>query len=118
MPGARWNGMILALAMGAVALFAMVLAVESGRAAIPLGEQLFKKNDCTTCHAVDHKVVGPSYQDVAKKFAGQPNATQTLVEAIKKGHVGTWGQVPMPPHPNISNADLKEIVSWILSLKK
>jgi cytochrome c len=117
MQGARWNGMIVALAMGAVALFAIVLVNQPGRAAVPAGEQLFQKNDCTTCHAVDHKVVGPAFQDVAKKYAGQPNATQTLVDAIKKGHVGTWGQVPMPPHPNISDADLKEIVDWILSLK-
>ncbi len=117
MQGARWNGMTAALAMGAVALFAIVLVNQPGRAAVSAGEQLFQKNDCTTCHAVDHKVVGPSFQDVAKKFAGQPNAAQTLVDAIKKGHVGTWGQVPMPPHPNISDADLKEIVDWILSLK-
>ena len=66
---------------------------------------------------MDHKLVGPSYQDVAKKFAGQADAAQTLVDAIKKGHVGTWGQVPMPPHPSISDADLKEIVDWILTLK-
>lgn len=117
MQGARWTGITLSFAAAAVALCGMVLANPSSYAAVPLGEQLFEKNDCKTCHAVDHKVVGPSYQDVAKKFAGQSDAEQTLVEAIKKGHVGTWGQVPMPPHPNISDADLKEIVSWILSLK-
>ena len=117
MQGARWNGTILALAIAAVALFALVLANQPGVAAVSRGEQLFQKNDCSTCHAVDHKLVGPSYQDVARKFAGQANAAQTLVDAIKKGHVGTWGQVPMPPHPNISDADLKEIVDWILSLK-
>jgi cytochrome c len=117
MQGARWNGTILALAMAVFALFAILLVQQPSRAAVSPGEQLFQKNDCTTCHAVDHKVVGPSYQDVAKKFAGQANAAQTLIDAIKKGHVGTWGQVPMPPHPRISDADLKEIVDWILSLK-
>lgn len=117
MQGARWNGTTLALAMAAVALSAMVLVNQPGRAAVSPGEQLFQKNDCSTCHAVDHKVVGPSYQDVAKKFAGQANAEQTLIDAVRKGHVGTWGQVPMPPHPSISDADLKEIVDWILSLK-
>jgi len=117
MQGARRNGTILALAIAAVALFTLVLADQPSRAAVSRGEQLFQKNDCSTCHAVDHKLVGPSYQDVAKKFAGQANAAQTLVDAIKKGHVGTWGQVPMPPHPTISDADLKEIVDWILSLK-
>jgi len=84
----------------------------------PAGEALFEKNDCKTCHAVDHKLVGPSYQDVANKYAGQPNAEQTLVDAVKKGHVGTWGQVPMPPHPDMSDQDIKTIVDWILSLKK
>jgi len=117
MQGARWKRTILALAAVAVALFALVLVHQPGHAAVSRGEQLFQKNDCSTCHAVDHKLVGPSYQDVAKKFAGQADAAQTLVDAIKKGHVGTWGQVPMPPHPNISDADLKEIVDWILSLK-
>ncbi len=117
MQDAWWHGTICALATATVALFALILVNQPGSAAVPAGEQLFKKNDCTTCHAVDHKLVGPSFQDVAKKYAGQPNAEQTLVDAIKKGHVGTWGQVPMPPHPNISDADLKEIVDWILSLK-
>lgn len=117
MQGARWNGTVLALAMAAVALPAILLVNQPGRADVPAGQQLFEKNDCTTCHAVDHKLVGPSYQDVARKFAGQSDAMQTLVDAIRKGHVGTWGQVPMPPHPNISDTDLKEIVNWILSLK-
>ena len=117
MQDAWWHGTVLALATATVALFALILVNQPGSAAVPAGEQLFEKNDCTTCHAVDHKVVGPSYQDVAKKYAGQPNARETLVNAIKKGHVGTWGQVPMPPHPTVSDADLKEIVNWILSLK-
>jgi cytochrome c len=117
MQGTQWNGTIQALAMASIALFATPLVTNQGRAAVSPGQQLFEKNDCTTCHAVDHKIVGPSYQDVAKKFAGQADAVQTLVDAIKKGHVGTWGQVPMPPHPNISDADLREIVNWILSLK-
>jgi cytochrome c len=99
-----------------VALFA-AFAPRPARAAIPPGEKLFESNDCVTCHAIDHKIVGPSYVDVAKKFAGQKGAVQTLVDAVKNGHVGTWGMVPMPPHPNMSDAEIKEIVEWILSLK-
>ena len=94
------------------------LAPVAGRAAEPGGEALFEKNDCKTCHAIDHKLVGPSYDDVAKKFAGQPNAEQTLIEAVKNGHVGTWGQVPMPPHPGMPGSEIKTIVDWILSLKQ
>jgi len=89
----------------------------SGRAAVPRGEQLYKSNDCVTCHAIDHKLIGPSYVDVAKKYAGQPGAVEMLVKAVKDGHVGTWGQIPMPPHPNLSDADIKTMVEWILSLK-
>ncbi len=94
-----------------------VLAYVPARAATAPGEALFKKNNCVTCHAIDRKIVGPSYDDVAKKFAGQPDAVQTLTEAIKKGHVGTWGVVPMPPHPDMPDSQIHEIVDWILSLK-
>jgi cytochrome c len=105
--------------LGAVMLAALfaALAPMRARAAVPPGEKLFESNDCVTCHAIDHQVVGPSYDAVAKKFAGQKDAVATLVDAVKNGHVGTWGMVPMPPHPNMSDADIKEIVEWILSLK-
>ena len=115
--GWRRNAASLITATMLVALLASVV-FEASRAAEPAGEELFQKNDCKTCHAIDHKVVGPSYEDVAKKFAGQPNAEQTLIEAVKKGHVGTWGQVPMPPHPNLPDSEIKTIVDWILSLNK
>lgn len=94
-----------------------VIATVPVQAAAPPGEALFKKNNCVTCHAIDRKVVGPSYNDVAKKFAGQPDAVETLSDAIKKGHVGTWGVVPMPPHPDMPDSQIHEIVDWILSLK-
>lgn len=100
-----------------VGILPAVFAYLPARAAAPPGEALFKKNNCVTCHAIDHKIVGPSYDDVAKKFAGQPDAVQTLSDAIKKGHVGTWGVVPMPPHPDMPNTQIQEIVDWILSLK-
>lgn len=117
MQGARWTGTVPTLAITAIAACTMVLVNHPSRADAPPGEQLFQKNDCSTCHAVDHKVVGPSFQDVAKKFAGQADAVQTLMDAVRKGHVGTWGQVPMPPHPALSDADLKELINWVLSQK-
>ena len=107
-------GLVAAAALAAV--FAAV-APRPAAAAVPPGEKLFESNDCTTCHAIDHKVIGPAFVDVAKKFAGQKDAVSTLVAAVKNGHVGTWGMGPMPPHPNLTDAQIKEIVDWILSLK-
>lgn len=103
--------------MALVSASFVILIPGFSRGAAPPGEELFEKNDCKVCHAVDHKVVGPSYEDVAKKFAGQPGAEETLIQAVKNGHVGTWGQVPMPPHPSMPNSEIKTIVDWILTLK-
>ena len=100
-----------------VGILPAVFASVPALCATPPGEALFKKNNCVTCHAIDRKIVGPSYNDVAKKFADQPDAVQTLSDAIKKGHVGTWGVVPMPPHPTMPDSQIQEIVDWILSLK-
>ena len=81
------------------------------------GEKIAAGSNCSSCHAADQKIVGPSYKQVADKFAGKPNANNTLVDAIDKGHVGTWGQIPMPAHPDLSKADTQKIVAWILSMK-
>lgn len=81
------------------------------------GETIAKGSDCFSCHATDQKVVGPAFTAIAGKFAGQPNAATTLSQAIAAGHVGTWGTVPMPSHPQMSSSQIDQIVSWILSLK-
>jgi cytochrome c len=78
---------------------------------------IIRGSDCFSCHAVDHKIVGPAFTAVAEKFAGRPDAETTLVEAVKRGHVGTWGTVPMPPHPKLGEAQIRRIVAWILTLK-
>ena len=79
--------------------------------------ELATKNACTACHAVDKKLVGPSYKDVAKKYAGNAKAEAMLAEKVKKGGVGVWGQVPMPPNANVKDADVQTLVKWILSTK-
>ena len=81
--------------------------------------EAMKKAGCLACHAVDKKIVGPSYKDVAKKYAGQPDAVAKLTEKVRKGGSGVWGPVPMSPNPvsKISDADLKVAVEYILSLK-
>lgn len=100
-----------------------VVAVVVGMAAIALAssaqaqEDLAKKHNCFACHAVDKKVVGPSYKDVAAKYRGDKNAPEKLFEKVKKGGAGVWGPVPMPPNAQVPDADIKALVHWILSLK-
>lgn len=76
---------------------------------------LAQKNACMACHAVDKKLVGPSYQDVVKKYAGQKDAAANLAKSIKAGGSGKWGPVPMPAQPNLSEADAKTLAAWILA---
>ena len=80
-------------------------------------EELAKKHACLACHAIDKKLVGPAYKDVAAKYRGDPNAEAKLVDKVKKGSQGTWGQVPMPPNSFVSDADIKKLVTWVLSQK-
>lgn len=80
-------------------------------------EALAKAKNCMSCHAIDKKVVGPSYKDVAKKYAGQADAAAKLEAKVKKGGSGVWGTVPMPPNPAVSDADIKKLVAWILAMK-
>ena len=76
--------------------------------------ELAQKNACMACHAIDKKIVGPSYQDVAKKYAGHKDAVAALSESIRKGGSGKWGPVPMPAQPALSDADVKTLVDWVL----
>jgi len=80
-------------------------------------EELAKKHACTACHAIDKKLVGPGYKEVANKYRGDAKAEAMLVEKVKKGGVGVWGQVPMPPNASVPDADVKTLVKWVLSLK-
>ncbi len=80
-------------------------------------EALAKKHNCLACHAVDKKLVGPSYKDVAAKYRGDPGAEAKLVAKVKKGGQGVWGQVPMPPNSSVPDADVQSLVKWILSQK-
>jgi cytochrome c len=80
------------------------------------GENLIKASHCSACHAVNRKVVGPAYRDVAKRYRGQAGAAEKLVAKIRLGGSGNWGTVPMAPHPDLTDAQLKEMVRWILSL--
>jgi len=103
--------------MKSLILSAAALALT---AALPAqaSEDLAKKHMCTTCHVVKGaKTIGPSYADVAKKYAGQKDAEAKLAEKVKKGGQGVWGQVPMPPNAAVPDADIKALVKWVLSVK-
>src|SRR5437870_10665826 len=78
---------------------------------------LAQKKNCMACHAVDKKVVGPAYKDVAAKYAGQKDAAAKLAEKIQKGGSGVWGPVPMPANTQVNEAEAKQLAAWVLSLK-
>ena len=78
---------------------------------------LAKKHNCTSCHQMDKKLVGPAYIDVAKKYKGQADAEAKLIAKVSKGGSGAWGAMPMPPNsPKVPEADIKELVKFVLSL--
>ncbi len=80
-------------------------------------EALAKAKNCMSCHSIDKKIVGPSYKDVAKKYAGQADAAAKLEAKVKKGGSGVWGTIPMPPNAAVSDADIKKLVAWVLATK-
>jgi cytochrome c len=78
---------------------------------------LAKAKNCMSCHAVASKVVGPAFKDVAAKYAGQKDAENKLVGKVLKGGAGSWGAVPMPANPQVSEAETRTLVKWILAQK-
>ena len=94
---------------GAVSLLALA---APGMASA--NQALAQKNACLACHAVDKKRVGPAFQDVAKKYAGQADAQAQLAKSIKAGGSGKWGSVPMPAQAALSEADANVLATWIL----
>ena len=108
------NKFIWALALPAACLAMPAQAVLDNAAA----QALMKNDNCATCHSVDKKLIGPAYQDVAAKYKGDKDAVAKLSKKVKEGGSGVWGTIPMPPNSATSDADIKELVTWILTLKK
>ena len=79
-------------------------------------EALAKAKNCMSCHAVDKKLVGPAYKDVAAKYKGDAGAAAKLAAKVKAGGKGVWGEVPMPPN-NVTDDEAKKLVAWILAQK-
>lgn len=96
-------------------MFAVVLATSATAPAFASPELAQKKN-CMACHAIDKKLVGPAYKDVAAKYSGQKDAADKLAQKIMKGGSGVWGSIPMPANPQVSEAEAKQLAQWVLSL--
>ena len=78
---------------------------------------LAKAKNCMACHAVANKVLGPAYKDVAAKYTGQKDAEDKLVGKVLKGGSGAWGAIPMPANPQVSEAEARTLVKWIMAQK-
>jgi len=98
-------------------VLALVAAAATISAPAVADEALAKAKNCLACHATDKKVLGPSYKEVAAKYAGQKDAADKLAAKVIKGGVGVWGQIPMPANAQVNEAESKKLVAWILSLK-
>jgi len=95
---------------------ALALLGVSSAAGAADATALLTKYNCQACHTVDKKLVGPSYKEIAAKYAGDSGAAAKLAQKVKNGGSGVWGQVPMPPN-NVPDADLKTLTTWILAQK-
>jgi len=96
----------------------IVLATLAATAVPALADQaLATSKNCMACHAAEKKLVGPSYKDVATKYAGQKDAVDKLAAKIMKGGSGVWGPVPMPANAQVSEADAKKLAAWVLAQK-
>ncbi|MEX8518914.1 MAG: c-type cytochrome [Leptothrix sp. (in: b-proteobacteria)] len=106
--------------MKSVYAFAAVAAalIASPVFAADANLELAQKKNCLACHSVDNKIVGPAYKDVAAKYAGQKDAVAKLSDKVIKGGAGVWGPVPMPANTQVNPAEAKQLVTWVLSLKK
>ena len=91
--------------------------VAAGSAPAFANADLAQKKNCMACHATDKKLVGPAYKEVATKYAGQKDAVDKLAQKIIKGGSGVWGPVPMPANAQVSEAEAKQLVQWVLSIK-
>ncbi|WP_093384878.1 c-type cytochrome [Rugamonas rubra] len=100
---------LMMVGMLAVSAFASQAAMANA--------DLAKAKNCMACHAVGSKLVGPAYKDVAAKYAGQKDAEAKLVAKVLKGGSGAWGAIPMPANPQVSEAEAKTLVKWVLAQK-
>lgn len=97
-----------------IAMMAVAGIVMAGQAKAADETALAKSKNCLSCHAIDKKLVGPAYKDVAAKYKGDKGAVAMLAAKVKAGGKGVWGQIPMPPN-NVTDDEAKRLVTWVLS---
>lgn len=97
----------------AIAFFALGLTAVSGPALA--SADLAKQKNCLACHTIDKKLVGPSYKEVAAKYKGDKDAVARLAKKIREGGVGTFGQIPMPANPQVTEAEAQTLAKWVLA---
>lgn len=98
-------------------LFAAAVGLSMISGAAFASAELAKAKNCMACHAVDKKLVGPSYKDVAAKYASDKDAVAKLSKKIREGGMGVWGQIPMPANPQVSEAEAQTLAKWVLTVK-
>ncbi|MCS7101585.1 MAG: c-type cytochrome [Burkholderiaceae bacterium] len=99
------------------ALFVAAAGLTLASGAAFANADLAKAKNCMACHANDKKMVGPSYKDIAAKYANDKDAVAKLAKKIREGGVGVWGQVPMPANPQVSEAEAQTLAKWVLTIK-
>lgn len=98
-------------------LFIAIASMALASGAAYASAELAKEKNCLACHAADKKLVGPSYKDVAAKYAKDKDAVAKLAKKIREGGVGTWGQVPMPANPQVNGAEAQALAKWVMAAK-
>ena len=78
---------------------------------------MVRKHNCVACHSNERKMVGPSYKDIAAKYSADATAAEKLAKKIREGSAGVWGQMPMPPQPQVSDADALKLAQYVLTIK-
>lgn len=96
----------------------IAIALSAAAIAPAMADQaLAQSKNCMACHAVDKKLVGPAFKDVASKYAGQKDASDKLAAKIIKGGSGVWGPIPMPANAQVNDAEAKKLAAWVLAQK-
>lgn len=110
----KWGVSVVASAL-TVSVAAGVFASSARAADTPRGQTVANANACMGCHAVDRKLVGPSFQQISAKYKGDVQAPAKLSRKVKEGGSGVWGMIPMPAHQSMSDADIHAVVDWVLA---
>ena len=112
------RGSLKALIALALVAFALVNVAPAQNPAPNNGENLINGSDCLSCHALESQVAGPSWRAIAERYASRPASVATLAAKVRKGGSGTWGDVAMTPHPDLTDVQARQMVGWVLSLKQ